>query len=410
MSNVGVLRKGLQQILTPRGMELQYDFTGNNQGGPPTIGGQGQMSALTQTPADASGNFQYQAPTIDDKGTQRMGDIYGATGLNQRMDLANAPETEEGNRTALAQQKVFNVAGQAGQEAQRNREVLGNMFGGIGALVSLANAGASGQDAFTGGMGAMGAYQSTAGQIGATSRGAGEKAARRAARKVAVAQPTPEPQPADNPQVAAPTPAPKLTQEQKDQSRRFSADKSRNPTDEAAAQANYNVGVLYSGRDASQNIYPADDYHGALSRQRIGEQQQRDWDAMDMPPANFTGTTGYQTSTASPTPNTFATGSNPVGQLNLHGDVVQPQNQQIPGINEPQVAEATPQQSGAAIANELNTQGQLPGAPDPTESGKIIAENEEAAKKTDTDASMAGNSMVGKMVGVIGSKRIVGVI
>jgi len=203
MGQVYVIRKGLQQILSPRGMELQYDFTANNQGGPPAIGGQGVMGALTQTPADASGNTQYQAPTIDDKGTQRMGDIYGAAGMNQRMDLHEkvrdaAPDSEEGFRNAMAQQKVFEQSGKAGQQAHRNREVLGQMAGGLGALVSLANAGASGQDAFTGGMGALGAYQSTAGQIGATSRGAGEAAAKRAARKVAVAQPTP--------QVASPTP------------------------------------------------------------------------------------------------------------------------------------------------------------------------------------------------------------
>ena len=399
MTNIGVLRKGLQQILTPRGMELQYDFSANNQGGPPVIGGQGQMSELTQTPADASGNFQYQAPMIDDKKTQRMGDIYGATGLNQRMDLTQtevgaAPGTRMAQQQA--QQQVFEQSGKAGQEAQRNREVLGNMFGGIGALVSLANAGASGQDAFTGGMGAMGAYQSTAGQIGATSRGAGEAAAKRAARKVAVASPTRTEQEDLTNYTAPPTPAPKLTPEQEQRER-----------DKATMSA---WGQDPQGKAATLGHY------GPFADRRAEEQQSQ---ALGMIGVQSPYQTNYDKqgnplTDVQPSPTKIGVAGQP--ELRLYNKDT---GEELPSPK-PQVAEATtnttqqdPKITGNIIGQETG-EAKLPGAPDPndpTESGKIIDENTKAAKEmSGQKQSSTDQSMVGKMVGVIGSKRIVGVI
>ena len=399
MGNVGVLRKGLQQILTPRGMELQYDFSANNQGGPPVIGGQGQMSALTQTPADTSGNFQYQAPTIDDKGTQRMGDIYGATGLNQRMDLTRTEVgAAPGTRMAQnqAQQQVFEQSGKAGQEAQRNREVLGNMFGGIGALVSLANAGASGQDAFSGGMGAMGAYQSTAGQIGATSRGAGEAAAKRAARKVAVASPTRTEQEDLTNYTAPPTPAPKLTpeQEQRERDKATMSAWGQDPQGKAATLGHYGP---FADRRAEE------DQSQALSMIGVQSPYQTNYDKQGNPLTDV-----------QPSPTKIGVTGQP--ELRLYGEdgneLPSPKPEVAPATTNTE-QEQTVEQTGTTIANELNTQGKLPGAPnptDPTESGKIIDENIKAAKAQSGQEKSMADDGIGKMVGVIGSKRIVGVI
>ena len=169
----------------------------------PYLPGQSQMSQMTQTPPDASGNFQYQAPKLDDAGSRRLADIYGTTGMNQRMDLDNAPNTEEGNRNAMAQQKVFETAGRAGEEAHAKRDADATALGILAGAIGLANAGAAGADALTGMMGAAGQYQGASQLVQGTSRGAGERAARRAASKVGVTQPqVAEP----TPQVAEPTP------------------------------------------------------------------------------------------------------------------------------------------------------------------------------------------------------------
>ena len=401
MGDIGVLHKGLQQILTPRGMELQYDFSANNQGGAPFVGGQGEMGALTQTPADASGNFQYQAPTLDDKGTQRMGDIYGATGLNQRRDLVGVePGSAPGTRMAQdqAQQQVFEQSGQAGQKAQERVERFGRMAGGLGALVSLANAGASGQDAFSGGMGAMGAYQSTAGQIGATSRGAGERAAKRAARKVAVASPTRTEQEDLTNYTAPPTPAPKPTPEQQ-QAARDSATMRAYGQDPKAVPATLGHYGPFAEKRAEEDQAQALGMIGVQNPFNLSSQYNPQGNPLtDIKPSSTKiGVTGQP-------------------QLRLYGEdgneLPSPQPQVAPATTNTQ-PEQTAAQSGAIIGNELNTQSQLAGAPDPndpTESGKIIDENTKAAKaQSGQNNSMADNG-IGKMVGIVGSKRIVGVI
>ena len=133
--------------------------------------GQSQMSQMTsKTPPDASGNFQYQAPKLDDAGSRRLADIYGTTGMNQRMDLDNAPNTEEGNRTALAQQKCSTWLVRLEKQRHRRRDADANALGFLAGVIGLANAGVIGQDAFSGALGAAGQYQATSQQVQGTSR------------------------------------------------------------------------------------------------------------------------------------------------------------------------------------------------------------------------------------------------
>ena len=211
MGDVYVLRKNvglqLQSAPLPGGMNLVQNV-GSSSGNTSYLPGQSQMSQMTQTPKDAYGNFQYQAPNLDKQGTQRLADVYGTVGMNQRMDLDEkvrdaAPDSEEGFRNAMAQQKVFETAGRAGEAAHAKRDADATALGILAGAIGLANAGAAGADALTGMMGAAGQYQGASQLVQGTSRGAGERAARRAASKVGVTQPqVAEP----TPQVAEPTP------------------------------------------------------------------------------------------------------------------------------------------------------------------------------------------------------------
>ena len=217
MGDVYVLRKNvglqLQSAPLPGGMNLVQNV-GSSSGNTSYLPGQSQMSQMTQTPKDAYGNFQYQAPNLDKQGTQRLADVYGTVGMNQRMDLDEkvrdaAPDSEEGFRNAMAQQKVFETAGRAGEEAHAKRDADATALGILAGAIGLANAGAAGADALTGMMGAAGQYQGASQLVQGTSRGAGERAARRAANKVGVTQPqVAEP----TPQVAPPTRQPVMVE------------------------------------------------------------------------------------------------------------------------------------------------------------------------------------------------------
>ena len=203
-----LVRKSIMNVISSRGPEIMYNLDQSSE--VPYLPGQSQMSQMTQTPEDAYGKFQYQAPKLDDAGSRRLADIYGTTGMNQRIGLAEkvrdaAPDSEEGFRNAMAQQKVFETAGQAGETAHRRRDADANALGFLAGVIGLANAGAAGQDAFSGALGAAGQYQATSQQVQGTSRRAGERAARRAANKVGVTQPQVA-EPTPTPQVAEPTP------------------------------------------------------------------------------------------------------------------------------------------------------------------------------------------------------------
>jgi hypothetical protein len=445
MGSVGVISKaGATPVYTPgAGFGLQYAVGQSNsapQQSLPGVNPQG-MAGLEQHPVTGEMRAaQHTTPVLDATGNQMIdaatgkprvenhtfvGDITGAGAVNQMNSRKLKPGQGRASGVVgdtyqrgklnpmryLSGQDTGQSAGQVAFDRGSKWGQFGNQFGtglstaaGImGGAVALANAGAQGQDAFSGGLNAFQMGQMARDQTKKPlSEGLGGAAANVAGRSVGVTRP----------EVASPTPvavAPPtttttptaLTAEEMEESRRMASD--------TVHGGNYNVGVMYSGRDASQNMHPADDYHGPFSGKRIGEQQQHDWNTMGMPPANFTGTIGNQTPVAPATPEKqqWSTGTPVAGaQLDFYGNAAQSQNQQIPGINEPPVtADATT--SGNTIGAATG-QKQLVGAPDPTESGKIIDENINAAKKTDTTASMVSQG-IGKMVGVIGSKRMVGV-
>ncbi len=332
------------------------------------------MSQMTQTPPDASGNFQYQAPKLDDAGSRRLADIYGTTGMNQRMDLDNAPNTEEGNRTALAQQKVFETAGRAGEAAHRRRDADANALGILAGVVGLANAGAAGQDAFSGGLGAAGQYQATSQQVQQTSGRAGERAARRAANKVGVTQPqVAEP----TPQVAEPTPRRQIMVTGVDGKptpyvgqggRDSAAARTHTPSPGAQALGYYESDSEGKLRDAQRQAtdligvtdnplqMPLNPMRGDNTFRVIGE------DGMEQTPAT-------PVAVASPTP------------------------------------EMSPEKVGSIIAD--NTTGNNEEEELDSGAGQTIKDSQDAAKATDTDASITSQSMTDKdkktkmLVGVV---------
>ena len=379
MGDVYVLRKNMGlQIQSPPlagGMNLVQNL-GASSGNTPYLPGQSQMSQMTQTPKDAYGNFQYQAPNLDKQGTQRLADVYGTTGMNQRMDLDEkvrnaAPDSEEGFRNAMAQQKVFETAGRAGEAAHRRRDADANALGILAGIVGLANAGAAGQDAFSGMVGAAGQYQGASQLVQGTSRGAGERAARRAANKVGVTQPqVAEP----TPQVAEPTPRRQIMVTGLDgeptpyvgQGGRDSA-AARTHTPSPAAQA---LG-----------------YYGADSEGKLRETQRE--------ASNLIGVTGNPLQMPS-SPNPINDGQ-PYLRLNNvdDGEPMQP-----PPATAAPVAVASPtpemppEKVGTIIAN--NTIGNTEEEELDSSAGKTIKDGQDAAKATDTDASMAAASSTNK--------------
>tara|TARA_Y100001937_G_scaffold43582_1_gene61506 strand:- start:13260 stop:14456 length:1197 start_codon:yes stop_codon:yes gene_type:complete len=184
------------------GMQIMYQ-PGMENSGPqlvPGVNPQGfaglQTNPMTQ---------QFEAtPQMDNKGNEigvYEGDKYGAMALNQM----NRKKLREGETRALgAGQTAFDRGARYGQFGADFGRGLAGGLGLLAGAVSLANAGASGQDALTGGLGAaqMGSVTYQQGKK-PLSEALGGTAARMAGRSVGVVKPeVAEP----TPQVADPTP------------------------------------------------------------------------------------------------------------------------------------------------------------------------------------------------------------
>ncbi len=417
MGQVYVIRKEAGVAFSPGGGMQQIWMPSQDNSAPQQFAGvTGGIGDLQRHPVTQ----QYEAAPImsepDDKGKRtelgiREGDKYGARGLNIRSKLDETPDfdpsQDRGQQIAEqmarrgAQQKVFDRSAKYGQ---RGANVGRGLAAGIGVLagaVNLANAGASGQDAITGGLGAaqMGSMTYQQGKKPLSEAG-GNVAAEVGARSVRVAEPTAAEQvmPADGPQVAAPNPMPKPTPEQQQAARDSATMRAYGQAPKAVPAKLGHYGP-FAGKRAEEDQAQALGMIGVQNPFNLSSQYNPQGNPLtDIKPSSTKiGVTGQP-------------------QLRLYGEdgneLPSPQPQVAPATTNTQ-PEQTAAQSGAIIGNELNTQGQLAGAPDPndpTESGKIIDENTKAAKaQSGQNNSMADNG-IGKMVGVVGSKRIVGVI
>ena len=366
-----LVRKSIMNVISSRGPEIMYNL--DPTGEVPYLPGQSQMSQMTQTPPDASGNFQYQAPKLDDAGSRRLADIYGTTGMNQRMDLDNAPNTEEGNRTALAQQKVFETAGRAGEAAHRKRDADANALGFLAGVIGLANAGAAGQDAFSGGLGAAGQYQATSQQVQQTSGRAGERAARRAANKVGVTQPqVAEP----TPQVAPPTRQPVMVEDLDGNLVPFVSEAARNRA--------------YADTHTPSPAAQALGYYGTEAEGKLRETQRQATDLIGV------------------TENPLQMPLSPMrgdGRFRVIGEDGMEQTPAAPVAVASPTPEMSPEKVGSIIAD--NTTGNTEQQQLDSGAGQTIKDSQDAAKATDTDASIASQSMTDKdkktkmLVGVV---------
>ena len=278
-----------------------------------------------------------------------------------------------------AGQVAFDRGSKFGEMAHNLGGRMGTTVGVLAGLTQLANAGAAGQDAFTGG---VGAYQT--GQVTADSmkkplaEGLGGATANVAGRSVGVTRPeVAEPTPTPTPQVAPPTRGQVMVEGLKPGS------KVAIDSEEARNRA---LRDIYNPSDAAQSL----GHYGADAESRLRETQEQ--------ASNLIGVTGN--------PLQMPSSPNPInnGQPYLRLDNVDGEPMQTP----PATASPTPQtpmsekQVGSIIAN--NTTGNTTGKVEDAQAGQTIKDAEEAAKATDTDASMASASStnVKKMlVGVV---------
>ena len=419
MGQVYVIRKeagialspgGIQQIWMPGQSDEPQRFTG-------VTGGIGDLQRHPVT-------NQYEAAPVmskpDDKGRKtelgmHTGDIYGARGLNIRSKLDETPDfdpsQDRGQQIAEqmarrgAQQKVFDRSATGGQIGANVGRGLAAGIGVLAGAVNLANAGAQGQDALTGGLGAaqMGSMTYQQGKKPLSEAG-GEVGAQVGARSVRVAEPTAakQHQPPGAVAIAAPNPMPKPTPEQQQAAR-----------DSATMRA--------YGQDPK--AVPATlGHYGAFADKRAEEDQAQ---AMNMigvqNPFNLSSQynpQGNPLTDVQPSPTKIGVTGQP--QLRVYGEdgneLPSPQPQIAPATTNTQ-QEQTTAQSGAAIADELNTQSKLPGVDNTANEIKNATQTPEgsdpsnpAAKEMSGEEQSMAKNGIGKMVGVIGSKTIVGVI
>jgi len=388
MGQVYVIRKEAGVALSPGGIQ-QIWMPGQSNEPQRFAGVTGGIGNLQRHPV----TNQYEAAPImsepDDKGRQtelghRAGDIYGARGLNINpkfnQNLSFGPVTAEQAPIHEAQQRVFDRSARYGQTGANVGRGLAAGIGVLAGAVNLANAGAQGQDAITGGLGAaqMGSMAYQQGKKPLAEAG-GEVGAQVGARSVGVTKP----------EVASPNPvavAPPTNTHTEDEMTNMrsgkevtmSTDRHGNPvpfTSEAARRGAKHRSDLNIGR----NVDP--------------DTNQSPVDHMGMPTAVGVEETGMVTGGGDQS--TWPTGSQ-------QGD-----EQAQAAANKVQVAPATTNtsqqtvsQSAAAIAAETG-QGQLPGAPDPnanSAAADVIAANTTAAeamsgkKPSSTDHSIVNQS------------------
>jgi len=385
MGSVGVIRKELQQVLTPTGLQMQY-AVGQSNSAPQSVAGVNPegMAGLQTNPMTQ----QFEArPQMDESGKNEIGvyegDKYGAKALNQMK-----PEASMNAQTAFDRGSKW---GQFGNEFGTGLSTAAGIMGGA---VALANAGAQGQDAFSGGLNAfqMGqmAQQQTKKPL---SEGLGNVGANLAGRSVGVTKP----------EVASPTPvavAPPTTTHNENEMINM-----RGAKGPIMTQGTQGFDVPFESeagrRVANKNTAIAQGHDMTVNTNEAAI------DPMGQPTHIGTEKTGV------------VTGGGPQGTLpsgDIRQDIQSQQlaNQSLVNVAAPQVAEPTTAKSGNTIGVETG-QKQLPGAPDPnadSDAANVIAANTTAAEAMSGkgNPSATEQSMLPKkMVGVSGSKRMVGV-
>ena len=347
------------------------------------------------------------------------GDKYGAQALNQMNQrklgegetraIVN-PKTGEGyqrsrfnpmryvseekgggaNTGKSAAQVGFERGAKFGEGAEKFGRGLGRAVGVLSGLVSLANAGATGQDAFSGGLGAYQTGQFTSDTMQKPlGEGLGGAAAKVAGGSVGVVSPEKRhlQQPAFNHNLASPTPThneQQMTEYYAGPKKIMTTDKhglpvqfgarADNPGARARAQGGSAKRVNENiGRDTSVNtVEPKVDHMGMpLQEERKGGMVAIDGGS----PGLDVGASTQQEIAAQQTRNV---------------NVAPPTTEST---------ESTPEDVGNVIGD--NTVGIKD-----AEAGKHIKEQTDAAKKTDTEESMAAKSMTGKvkkmLIGVVG--------
>jgi hypothetical protein len=389
MGSVYVIRKELQQVLTPTGLQMQY-AVGQSNSAPQSVAGVNPegMAGLQTNPM----NQQFEArPQMDESGKTEIGvyqgDKYGAKALNQMK-----PEASMNAQTA------FDRGSKWGQAGHNLGEGLATGLGIMGGAVALANAGAQGQDAFSGGLNAFQMGQMARDQTKKPlSEGLGGAAANLAGRSVGVTRP----------EVASPTPvavAPPTTNTHTDEE----MINMRGAKGQIMTQGTQGFDVPFkspAGRRAAEHKT-----RRAQGHDMTVNTNEAAIDPMGQPTHIGTEETGV------------VTGGGPQGTLptgNIGEDI---HNQELANQGLVNVASPNPEQrvdqTVEAITNATNTQSQLPGvgvkntvneinnAINPAEGSD--PKNPAAEVQSGEKQSMAKDGL-GKMVGVSGSKRMVGV-
>ncbi len=399
MGQVYVIRKEAA-LAVPSGvpgMQIMYQPGMENRGPQLVQGVNPQGLAGLQTNPMTQ---QFEAkPQMDDSGKNEIGvyegDKYGSMALNQM----NRRKLGEGETRALdAGQTAFDRGAKYGQIGANVGRGLAAGIGVLAGAVNLANAGAAGQDAVTGGLGAtqMGSMTYQQGKK-PLSEAVGGTAARMAGRSVGVIKP----EVADpTPQVAEPTPThtedeminmrgkvPIMTTDKHGLPVEFGA-RANNPGARARSQGGSTLRVNQNiGRDTSvdTNYSPVDH--------------------MGMPTAVGVEETGMVTGGGAQS--TFPTGSQQGDEI---AQTAANKVKVAPATTNTQ-PEQTTAQSSAAIADATTGQSKLVGVGDTAQQIKDATtqtpegsdpENPAAKEMSGKKPSSTDQSMVGKMlVGVV---------
>ena len=344
------------------------------------------------------------------------GDKYGAQALNQMNQrklkegqtraIVN-PKTGEGyqrsrfnpmryrseekgggaNTGKTAAQVGFERGAKFGEGAEKFGRGLGRAVGVLSGLVSLANAGATGQDALSGGLGAYQTGQFTSDTMQKPlGEGLGGAAARMAGRSVGVVSPEKRhlQQPAFNHNLASPTPTPTHTEEQMISYQGKKPIMSTNIRDEPVpfqspmARTRAMRDIHGDSKIFGTRISPANTVEPKVDHMGMPLQEEREGGmvAIDGGPPGLDVGASTQREIAA---------------------------QQARNVNvAPPTTEST-EPTDAEVGNVIGAN--TVGVKD-AEAGKHIKEQTDAAKKTDTEESMSAKSMTNKQV----KKMLIGVV
>lgn len=354
---------------------------------------------------------QYEAtPQMDESGKNEIGvyegDKYGARGLNINpkfnQNLAFGPVTAEQAPIHEAQQKVFDRSAKYGQ---RGANVGRGLAAGIGVLagaVNLANAGASGQDALTGGLGAaqMGSMTYQQGKKPLSEAG-GEVGAQIGARGVKV----------ETPQVASPTPvavAPPTNTHTEEEMISYQAGRRKPMTTDR-----HGLPVEFGSRDAAQR-----------RRAQLGAKRRSDLNiGRDVDPGTEaapynapmggdvkvldTGIVAGQGGQAALASGNLAQDRANIQQLNNPPEVAEPTTNNQAKISGAAIADATTGNQQTLVGVD-NTAQQIKDATNPNPAEGSDPENPAAKKMSGDKQNMADKSIVNqsfnpmRFIGVVG--------